>query len=94
MQSISEYDHARWAYLQVAHEISESRTALLLQQVLQADDERNSVLYEGLLPDLWIKSWIYDEITFNQSQIFHLLKYKNVKSLHYTSCRQFSLMHL
>lgn len=49
---------ACWTYLQVAHEISENRRALLLQQVLQANDERNSVLYEGLLPNLWIKSWI------------------------------------
>lgn len=59
MQIISEYDHACWTHLQVAHEISENRRALLLQQVLQANDERNSVLYEGLLPNLWIKSGDY-----------------------------------
>lgn len=59
MQIISEYDHACWTYLQVAHEISENRRALLLQQVLQANDERNSVVYEGLLPNLRIKSGDY-----------------------------------
>lgn len=45
-----------WSHLKVGHEVSEDRRAFLLQQALQADDERNRVLYEGLLLDLWIKA--------------------------------------
>ncbi len=44
-----------WSHLEVGHEVSEDSRAFLLQQALQADDERNCVLYEGLLLDLWIK---------------------------------------
>ena len=43
------------SHLEVGHEVSEDRRAFLLQQVLQADDERNRVLNEGLLLDLWSK---------------------------------------
>lgn len=39
-------------HLQVGHEVFEDGGALLLQQVLQADDKRNRVLYEDLLVDL------------------------------------------
>lgn len=46
----------RRSYMKVGHEVSEDGRALLLQQTLQADDERNRVLNEGLLLDLWTKS--------------------------------------
>lgn len=44
-----------WPHLEVRHEVSEDWRVFLLQQTLQADDERNRVLYEGLLLDLWKK---------------------------------------
>lgn len=43
------------SHLEVGHEVSEDRRTFLLQQALQADDEWNRVLNEGLLLDLWIK---------------------------------------
>ena len=45
-----------WTHLKVCHEVSEDRRAFLLQQALQADDERNCVLDEGLLLDLQTKA--------------------------------------
>lgn len=44
-----------WSHLQVAHEVLESRRALLLHEALQADDEGNRVLHQDLLMDLWVR---------------------------------------
>lgn len=43
-------------HLKVGHEVSEDWRSFLLQQALKADDERNGVLNEGLLLDLWVKA--------------------------------------
>lgn len=44
------------SHLEVGHEVFEDWRTFLLQQVLQADDQRNRVLNEGLLLDLWAKT--------------------------------------
>lgn len=60
------------SHLKVGHEVSEDRRAFLLQQALQGDDDRNHVLYEDLLLDLWIKA---ENLRAAQCFIFYIIIY-------------------
>lgn len=59
------------SHLEVGHEVSEGWRALLLQQIVQADDQRNCLLYKGFLLNLWTEQpaitapysdWLYCQV--------------------------------